>query len=131
MWFAPLLPLLLLWLEQTGGFGLYLHVPFCRRRCYYCDFSIEVVGDRESTIRREAHDYTSLLIQDIEKTVNFRPSSSGIPVETVYFGGGTPSLLPIDCVESIMKTLYNEFGILIHLQFEIKLTCTFHYELQI
>ena len=49
--------------------GAYLHIPFCRRRCYYCDFSIKVVGDRKSTIKREAEKYTSLLVEDIARTI--------------------------------------------------------------
>ena len=45
--------------------GAYIHIPFCRRRCYYCDFSIKVVGDREKTINRETDDYISLLTKGI------------------------------------------------------------------
>ena len=50
--------------------GVYLHIPFCRRRCYYCDFSVEIVGDRESTVHRESERYTDLLIKDITRTVD-------------------------------------------------------------
>lgn len=90
--------------------GAYLHIPFCRRRCYYCDFSIEVIGDRESTVKREAEEYTALLLEDISRSV----ASSDFdcrPLDTVYFGGGTPSLLPVHCVESILASLQAHIGI--------------------
>ena len=69
---------------------LYIHVPFCQRRCSYCDFSIAVrkqIPARElvDVILREArqHDLTQL--------------------DTIYFGGGTPSLLPPDAVREILR----------------------------
>lgn len=71
--------------------GIYIHIPFCRRRCFYCDFPIQVVGNRESTIRNEGSAYINTLIDDIHNTMT---GSSYKPlVDTIYFGGGTPSLL--------------------------------------
>lgn len=87
---------------------MYLHVPFCRRRCYYCDFSIKVIGDRESSIRHETEEYTKLLINDIVRSMG---QDNNRAIETIYFGGGTPSLLPNDCVERIMKTLHDTFDV--------------------
>lgn len=72
--------------------GAYLHIPFCRRRCFYCDFPIEVIGDRASTRERETEAYISLLHREIRSaTRDLAPLPP--PLETVYFGGGTPSLL--------------------------------------
>ena len=85
----------------------YVHIPFCRRRCYYCDFPVKVVGDRQhgdnsSTIAR----YVEVLLREIAIT-----PSRGEPLETVFFGGGTPSLLSVRQVERILDALDRQFGI--------------------
>ncbi|BAY10885.1 putative oxygen-independent coproporphyrinogen III oxidase [Calothrix sp. NIES-2098] len=85
----------------------YVHIPFCRRRCFYCDFPISVVGDR---LRGETSgtisQYVELLTQEISITPIF-----GQPLKTIFFGGGTPSLLSIDQLQKILKTLEKRFGI--------------------
>ena len=79
----------------------YIHIPFCRRRCYYCDFAISVVGDRDltedSTIVK---DYIDHLCQEIRAT-----SQSNKPLQTIFFGGGTPSLLPVKQLEQVINTI--------------------------
>jgi putative oxygen-independent coproporphyrinogen III oxidase len=95
----------------------YLHIPFCRRRCYYCDFPITVVGDRppvaqgapaeringsnSPTIAR----YVEGLCQEIQA------SEPGDSLETVFFGGGTPSLLSVAQLHQILATLDQQFGL--------------------
>ena len=70
---------------------LYLHVPFCARRCSYCDFSIAVRR------RIPADEYVSAVRSELER-------QSGIgPLETVYLGGGTPSLLPPEAVTTLLQ----------------------------
>ncbi|NJK75234.1 MAG: coproporphyrinogen III oxidase [Microcoleus sp. SU_5_6] len=85
----------------------YLHVPFCRRRCYYCDFPVFVVGDRKNgdnsgTIVQ----YVAALCDEIEATPNL-----GASLKTVFFGGGTPSLLSQDQLSRILDVLDGKFGI--------------------
>jgi putative oxygen-independent coproporphyrinogen III oxidase len=85
----------------------YLHVPFCRRRCYYCDFPVFVVGDRKNgensgTIVQ----YVAALCQEIQTTPNL-----GTSLKTVFFGGGTPSLLSVSQLSHILETLDGKFGI--------------------
>ena len=85
----------------------YLHVPFCRRRCYYCDFPVFVVGDRKNgensgTIVQ----YVAVLCQEIQETPNL-----GASLKTVFFGGGTPSLLSVSQLSHILETLDGKFGI--------------------
>ena len=75
--------------------GVYIHIPFCRRRCYYCDFPIKVVGDRSTTIDNESQVYTDLLTKEIILTKVC--SGKEKKLNTIYFGGGTPSLLPDQC----------------------------------
>ena len=85
----------------------YLHVPFCRRRCYYCDFPVFVVGDRKNgensgTIVQ----YVAALCQEIQATPNL-----GASLKTVFLGGGTPSLLSVSQLSHILETLDGKFGI--------------------
>ena len=85
----------------------YIHIPFCRRRCYYCDFAISIVGD--SPLKENSAtvtDYVDCLCQEIKLTKP-RPA----PLKTVFFGGGTPSLLPVKKLEKILKTIRQCFGI--------------------
>ena len=78
--------------------GIYLHIPFCRRRCHYCDFPIKVIGDKPSVRRSSGEYYTDLLLKDI-KHWSYQNNAEGKLIDTVYFGGGTPSLLPDECTD--------------------------------
>ncbi|KAA6324230.1 Oxygen-independent coproporphyrinogen-III oxidase-like protein, partial [termite gut metagenome] len=63
--------------------GIYIHIPFCKTRCIYCDFC--------STTRMELKtQYIDALCRELETR---KPYLQGEPVKTIYFGGGTPSLL--------------------------------------
>lgn len=85
----------------------YLHIPFCRRRCYYCDFAISVVGDsRRGENSGAIAQYVEVLCQEIRTT----PPLGGA-LETVFFGGGTPSLLSVPQLQQILDTLQHQFGI--------------------
>ncbi|MEM9542498.1 MAG: radical SAM family heme chaperone HemW [Cyanobacteria bacterium P01_E01_bin.42] len=87
--------------------GAYIHIPFCRRRCYYCDFPISVAGDRRNGTNFNAiAEYTDILCQEIERTPKDR-----YKLETIFFGGGTPSLLSVPQLEQILATLERTFGI--------------------
>jgi putative oxygen-independent coproporphyrinogen III oxidase len=85
----------------------YIHIPFCRRRCFYCDFPVSVVGDR---LRGETslgiQQYVGWLCQEIEAT-----PPQGSPLKTIFFGGGTPSLLSAEQVHQIVETLTQHFGL--------------------
>lgn len=90
----------------------YIHIPFCRRRCFYCDFPISVVGDRppqapgvETKFGTIAH-YTQILCQEIETTPAY-----GQSLQTIFLGGGTPSLLSVAQLEQVLSTLDRQFGI--------------------
>jgi putative oxygen-independent coproporphyrinogen III oxidase len=102
-----------LW-EMQAPRAVYVHVPFCRRRCFYCDFPISVVGDRlvgESSGMMAQ--YVRALIQEIELEQN-RGLSQGLSLslslKTVFFGGGTPSLLSPGQVKEILLALERKFG---------------------
>jgi oxygen-independent coproporphyrinogen-3 oxidase len=82
--------------------GVYIHIPFCKRKCNYCDFCSFV--NRQS----EVYTYTDELCRRIAEFAALR---SDREVDTVYFGGGTPTLLPIACFEKIMAVLGDSFDI--------------------
>lgn len=82
----------------------YIHIPFCRRRCYYCDFPISVVG--ESSVSNMVEEYIAAVIKDIQLT-----ASNYQPLKTVFFGGGTPSLLSPQQLSQILKAIALHFGI--------------------
>ncbi len=89
----------------------YLHIPFCRRRCFYCDFPVAVVGDRRSGEPSPAIEtYVDQLCREIELR-GARRVDSGPELETVFFGGGTPSLLSGPQLVRILGTLRQIFGI--------------------
>ncbi len=85
----------------------YVHIPFCRRRCYYCDFPVSVVGDRATgSTSGTIAQYVEVLCQEIETTPPL-----GSSLKTVFFGGGTPSLLAVEQLGQILDTLNQHFGI--------------------
>src|SRR5881394_4483520 len=75
---------------------LYLHVPFCVRRCSYCDFSIAVRK------RIPVREFVDAVLAEW-RSADSGPAASGDPIESIYFGGGTPSLLPPDAIAGILE----------------------------
>ena len=80
--------------------GLYLHIPFCSSRCSYCDFA---TGLYQSEL---AERYVSALVEEFNSS-----RESGAQVDTIYFGGGTPSLLSPSQLERILNTVHARFEI--------------------
>lgn len=83
--------------------GVYIHIPFCRTRCSYCDFA---TGAYEGTL---ADRYVNALCAEIQTFGGY--NSSSIEADTIYFGGGTPSLLSPVQVERILEAVYARFNI--------------------
>jgi len=88
----------------AAAMGLYLHIPFCRKRCKFCYFRV----------------YTDVSAQDVERysqalaaeagLAAARPAISGRPLKYVYFGGGTPSFLSVRQLERLVAGLHESFG---------------------
>ncbi|MBD0337276.1 MAG: coproporphyrinogen III oxidase [Cyanobacteria bacterium Co-bin13] len=85
----------------------YVHIPFCRRRCFYCDFPITVLGDRK---RGENSGTIEHYIEMLCREIAIAPAL-GLPLQTVFFGGGTPSLLSVPQLEQVLTALDHRFGI--------------------
>ncbi len=83
--------------------GVYLHIPFCRSRCSYCDFATDVYKNQETVER-----YVSALCREIENFSQLQTFDSQF-VETIYFGGGTPSLLTAKQLGKILSAIHKKF----------------------
>jgi oxygen-independent coproporphyrinogen-3 oxidase len=81
--------------------GIYLHIPFCKQACYYCNFHF-------STSLKQKNGFLEALLKEIALQHTYL---QGETIETIYFGGGTPSLLAADELQRIMTALYGYFTI--------------------
>ena len=82
--------------------GLYIHIPFCRSRCSYCDFA---TGMYEGAL---AERYVGALTKEIARWAEVDEPNS---VDTIYFGGGTPSLLNVGQLEQVLRSIYDRFAV--------------------
>ena len=80
---------------------LYIHVPFCRQKCEYCDF-VSYAG-----MQGEMKSYVKTLLLEAEQQLKLVTE----PIETVYIGGGTPSLLPSSLLDELIRGIYRIFPI--------------------
>lgn len=78
--------------------GIYIHIPFCRKACHYCNFHFSTSASNISE-----------MIKAIVKEAELRKNYLTEPVETIYFGGGTPSLLSIEDLQLSIQTLQKNF----------------------
>lgn len=81
--------------------GIYLHIPYCKQACHYCDFHF-------STTTKGKEDLIQAMRQEIILRKDYLDNH---PVETIYFGGGTPSILSISELESLLETIAKNFSI--------------------
>ena len=87
--------------KAPRNLGLYIHIPFCRTKCLYCDFCSFVSRDEK---QREA--YVGALLREIEAR-----GTKDYSVDTVYFGGGTPSLLSAEQIGRILGEIKESFNV--------------------
>lgn len=80
--------------------GIYIHIPFCSKACHYCDFHF-------STKTENLNELSSSLLDEIR----LRRNELGSEVSSVYFGGGTPSLLSQKQIEALLETCYSSFSV--------------------
>ncbi|MDD7909571.1 radical SAM family heme chaperone HemW [Pseudovibrio exalbescens] len=81
--------------RPVGGFGVYVHWPFCLAKCPYCDFNSHV---RHKPVDQQ--DYINAMLRELDYNAQFVASQ---PVDSVFFGGGTPSLMEPRTVEAILE----------------------------
>src|SRR5690606_19987460 len=81
--------------------GIYIHIPFCKQACHYCDFHF-------STSLKKKDEMVYALIRELQLRKNeFKDEA----IETIYFGGGTPSLLTIDELQLLIDEVYRNYSV--------------------
>ncbi len=87
---------------RQGGFGLYLHWPFCAAKCPYCDFNSHV----SNSINHDA--WRAAYLREIDRYAALTP---GRVLNSVFFGGGTPSLMPAETVQAILDRIRHHWTV--------------------
>jgi len=80
--------------------GLYIHIPFCKQKCHYCDFHFSVSLRNKSEI-----------LAALKKEIALRKDELDETIETIYFGGGTPSLLACNELSEIFDSIHDNYNI--------------------
>ncbi|MBK7854091.1 MAG: radical SAM family heme chaperone HemW [Bacteroidetes bacterium] len=80
--------------------GIYIHIPFCRQACTYCDFHFST----SLNIKKE-------VVAAIKTELELRKNYLNEPVETIYFGGGTPSLLSAAEIDAIIEAIFKNYAV--------------------
>ena len=91
--------------------GIYIHIPFCKQACHYCDFHF-------STSLKNKEALVKCILNEIDARINYLPNKT---IETIYFGGGTPSLLSERDTSQILEKIYKLYKVSNHA--EITLEC--------
>ena len=92
-------------LSTLGDMGLYVHIPFCKQKCIYCDFpAYQNLQDYYET-------YVYALVQEMDLWMSEHPESKSKPIDTIYFGGGTPTELSIQQLQMIVDKIKSTFTI--------------------
>ena len=83
--------------------GIYIHVPFCKQACHYCDFHFSTqMGKKEA------------MVDALVKEIEMRKQEVQDEVQTIYFGGGTPSVLTTEEIERLIQTVYDNYKVIDH-----------------
>ena len=80
--------------------GVYIHIPFCKQACHYCDFHFSTSRQQEEAVLAAMH-----------REIILRKDFLSAPVSTIYFGGGTPSLLSSESIANLLSTIHQHFSI--------------------
>ena len=92
-------------MENVPMRGIYVHIPFCVRKCSYCDF-YSVKEDRN-----DVEDFRELLVREMDLFREKFPAEADVPADTVFFGGGTPTVLGAEKLCWILAALKARFPI--------------------
>ncbi len=80
--------------------GIYVHIPFCKQSCYYCNFHFSTSDKKRGEV-----------LNAIEREIAQKARLSDEKISTIYFGGGTPSILDVKQINSIINKIYQEFKV--------------------
>ena len=90
----------------TNNLGIYIHIPFCVRKCPYCGFYSHPLENAE-----ELRIYKDRLIKEINDFCTARGDNPKRTVDSIFIGGGTPSLMPTDYIDEILSVINNSFHV--------------------
>ena len=100
--------------EHLKPLSFYIHIPYCIRRCGYCDFNTYTpseLKDGEASVAKVSQGYVDAAIIEINQAYAFFDDKNQLrPIETIFFGGGTPTLLPAVDLARILDELREKFG---------------------
>ena len=100
--------------EHLKPLSFYIHIPYCIRRCGYCDFNTYTpseLKDGEASVAKVSQGYVDAAIIEINQAFAFFDDKNQLrPIETIFFGGGTPTLLPAADLARILDELREKFG---------------------
>jgi len=80
--------------------GIYIHIPFCKQSCYYCNFHFSTSTKNKDEV-----------LDAIEKEIKQKGQTTNEAISTIYFGGGTPSILDVNEINSIINRIHKEFNV--------------------
>ena len=80
--------------------GIYIHIPFCKQSCHYCNFHFSTSTKNKDEV-----------LDAIENEIKQKGQATNEAISTIYFGGGTPSILDVSEINSIIKRIYKEFNV--------------------
>jgi oxygen-independent coproporphyrinogen-3 oxidase len=80
--------------------GIYIHIPFCKQSCYYCNFHFSTSTKNKDEV-----------LDAIENEIKQKGQATNEAISTIYFGGGTPSILDVNEINSIIKKIHKEFNV--------------------
>jgi len=81
--------------------GIYLHIPFCRQACHYCDFHFSTSQQTKDAV-----------LQCMKLELEMRKEEHSMPIRTIYLGGGTPSLLKTDEIQALLDVIFTNYRVL-------------------
>ena len=94
---------------SVGGIGVYVHVPYCSSRCGYCDFNTYVPGE---VGRGNPGGWASAAVAEVRLQASVgRDGNPTVGVSTVFIGGGTPTLLPVEDLRRVLTAIDDEAGL--------------------
>ena len=88
-------------LGAGGALALYIHIPFCKQACHYCDFHFS------TSLKKKGQ-----LVDALCHEMRLRKDEINGKIETIYFGGGTPSLLEENELNQIFEAIYDQFEVI-------------------
>ena len=87
----------------------YIHIPFCHRRCFYCDFAVVPIGDNIDSLKGNKSDTVKDYLTYLKKEILSIKHKS--PLSTIYIGGGTPSILDPTQIADLINIFRKYYGI--------------------